>query len=216
MSSCMKGVLIYLSAPLTIFPFVQSVSFQFLDPISKLWLFHSVNKFLILKLSFNFSPTLLISLFLHSCSIFIQQMPRHISLYFRIWLKDKSNFPLESCLVDMSFSGLPTALPENKAKTENTGLKHKYPCTFQSATTLQNAHTGFNRLEKRRTLLKWRDKDRPNNMKDQLWTLSGPTGTFLYLQQRDSLTYFSTPHCVLCTKDTNGIVFVIQRFFFFL
>lgn len=47
-------------------------------------------------------------------------------------------------------------------------------------------------------------------MKDQLWTLSG---TFLYLPQKDCLTYFSRPHSVLFTSNTNGIVFPLFHHF---
>ncbi len=50
----------------------------------------------------------------------------------------------QTFIVDMSSCCLLTALPQNKAKTEIPGLKHKDPCTFQSARTPQNTHTHTN------------------------------------------------------------------------
>lgn len=106
------------------------------------------------------------------------------------------------CNVDLFLFSL-IALPQNKAETEDPGMNHKDPSTIQSPRTLQNTdtYTGFNRLEMRRTLLPWRDEDRPNKMKDQLWTLSG---TFLsrYIYSGRYI-YFSKLHCVLCTYDAN-------------
>lgn len=82
------------------------------------------------------------------------------------------------------------AVPQNKAKTEDPGLKHKHPCTFNSATHTHtcikhsNKHTLALKELTRRTLLKRRNEHTPDHMKD--WSMN--SGTFLCSYNRNILT----------------------------
>lgn len=48
------------------------------------------------------------------------------------------------------------ALPQDKAETEDPGIKNKDPCTFQSAKTLQNTHTHTYTYTYTEALTDWR------------------------------------------------------------
>lgn len=142
-------------------------------------------------------------------------MPRHILCILAYLGKRQILILRYKCMTSDIFLS-PTALPENKAKTKNTGLNHKDPCTFQSATTLQNEHTQA-LTDWGREGHCWNEETRTDQT---IWRISYE----LFLAQLALFCIYSwgTPshifprHTVYCVLKTQmALFFIIPLFLFF-